>query len=72
VIRAVQPDVLVKGGDWSVDRIIGADVVRARGGDVRSLPYVAGLSTSALLKRIAAAALAPPLPPAGKRRSPRR
>jgi D-beta-D-heptose 7-phosphate kinase/D-beta-D-heptose 1-phosphate adenosyltransferase len=72
VIRAVQPDVLVKGGDWSVDRIVGADVVRARGGAVRSLPYVDGVSTTALLKRIATAALAPPLPPAGRRRAVRK
>jgi D-beta-D-heptose 7-phosphate kinase/D-beta-D-heptose 1-phosphate adenosyltransferase len=69
VIRAVRPDLLVKGGDWSEDRIIGADFVRSIGGDVRSLPYVKGSSTSALIKRIATAALAPPAPPAGKRRA---
>ncbi len=54
LIRVVQPDVLVKGGDWSVERIIGADVVRARGGSVRSLRFEPGYSTSALIKRIAA------------------
>ncbi len=53
VIRAVQPDVLVKGGDWPVDQIVGADVVRARGGLVRSLPYVEGFSTTALIRRLA-------------------
>jgi D-beta-D-heptose 7-phosphate kinase/D-beta-D-heptose 1-phosphate adenosyltransferase len=68
VIRAVRPNLLVKGGDWSEDRIIGADFVRSIGGDVRSLPYITGNSTSALIKRIATAALAPPSPPAGKRR----
>jgi D-beta-D-heptose 7-phosphate kinase/D-beta-D-heptose 1-phosphate adenosyltransferase len=68
VIRAVRPDVLVKGGDWSVDQIVGADFVRSRGGVVRSLPYVRGMSTSGLIKRIAAAAFAPIAPPAGKRR----
>jgi len=52
VIRAVRPDVLVKGGDWPVDRIVGADFVQSRGGTVRSLPYVEGMSTSALIRRI--------------------
>lgn len=56
VIRAVRPDVLVKGGDWPVDRIVGADFVQSTGGTVRSLPYVEGVSTSALIRRIAAAA----------------
>lgn len=51
-IRAVQPDVLVKGGDWPVSQIVGADVVQARGGTVRSLPYVDGASTSALIGRV--------------------
>jgi rfaE bifunctional protein nucleotidyltransferase chain/domain len=54
LIRVVQPDVLVKGGDWSPARIVGADVVRARGGTVRSLPFVPGYSTTTLVKRIAA------------------
>jgi rfaE bifunctional protein nucleotidyltransferase chain/domain len=55
VIRALQPDVLVKGGDWTVDRIVGADVVLARGGRVRSLPFAPGYSTTALLTRARAA-----------------
>ncbi len=54
LIRYLQPDVLAKGGDWSPDRIVGADIVRARGGKVKSLPYAQGFSTSALLKRIRA------------------
>jgi rfaE bifunctional protein nucleotidyltransferase chain/domain len=52
VIRAVRPDVLVKGGDWPVDRIVGSDFVRSRGGKVRSLPYVKGASTSELIRRV--------------------
>jgi len=52
VIRAVQPDVLVKGGDWPISQIVGADFVQSRGGRVLSLPYVAGASTSALIGRI--------------------
>jgi len=55
VIRAIGPDVLVKGGDWTVDRIVGAGFVQSRGGLVRSLPYVAGTSTTELIRRIAAA-----------------
>jgi D-glycero-beta-D-manno-heptose 1-phosphate adenylyltransferase len=53
LIRLVQPDVLVKGGDWAPDQIVGADVVRARGGRVRSLRFVSGYSTTALVRRIA-------------------
>jgi D-beta-D-heptose 7-phosphate kinase/D-beta-D-heptose 1-phosphate adenosyltransferase len=51
LIRVAQPDVLVKGGDWPVDRIVGADLVRARGGMVRSIPFAAGYSTTGLLGR---------------------
>ena len=52
LIRALQPDVLAKGGDWTPDTIVGADVVRARGGTVRSLPYAGGYSTTALIARL--------------------
>ena len=52
LIKNLQPDVLVKGGDWQPDEIVGADVVRARGGTVCSLPYARGYSTTALVKRI--------------------
>ena len=52
VIARVQPDVLVKGGDWSPDRIVGADIVRARGGVVRSLRFAPGYSTTGLVERI--------------------
>ncbi len=52
LIRQLQPDVLVKGGDWSPDRIVGADVVRAGGGAVKSLPYAKGYSTTALIRRM--------------------
>jgi phosphoheptose isomerase len=52
LIEALQPDVLVKGGDWAPDAIVGADGVRARGGRVLSIPFAHPLSTTALLKRI--------------------
>ncbi len=52
LIRVVQPDHLVKGGDWPPDKIVGADVVQARGGKVHSIPFRFGRSTTALLERI--------------------
>ena len=52
VITALQPDVLVKGGDWPVDRIIGREVVERRGGTVKTIPLVPGMSTTALIERI--------------------
>jgi D-beta-D-heptose 7-phosphate kinase/D-beta-D-heptose 1-phosphate adenosyltransferase len=52
LIRRVWPDVLVKGGDWTEDRIVGADVVRARGGKARSLPLAKGYSTTGLIRKI--------------------
>jgi rfaE bifunctional protein nucleotidyltransferase chain/domain len=54
-ITALVPDVLAKGGDWAPADIIGADVVRAAGGEVLALPFAAGYSTSALVSRILAA-----------------
>jgi rfaE bifunctional protein nucleotidyltransferase chain/domain len=51
LIRALQPDVLVKGGDWTIDRIVGADVVLARGGMVKSLPFATRYSTTSLVAR---------------------
>lgn len=64
LIAALEPDVLVKGGDWPVERIVGAREVLARGGRVRSLPLLPGYSTTGLLARIGqVAAAAPATPP---------
>jgi D-beta-D-heptose 7-phosphate kinase/D-beta-D-heptose 1-phosphate adenosyltransferase len=52
LIRAVQPDVLVKGADWAEDAIVGRDVVEARGGRVVRVPIEPGYSTTAILGRI--------------------
>jgi D-beta-D-heptose 7-phosphate kinase/D-beta-D-heptose 1-phosphate adenosyltransferase len=52
IIDEVLPDVLVKGGDWTVDRIVGREAVEAAGGVVRSLPFASGYSTSAIIDRI--------------------
>jgi D-beta-D-heptose 7-phosphate kinase/D-beta-D-heptose 1-phosphate adenosyltransferase len=55
LIEMFEPDVLVKGGDYSLDQIAGADVVLRRGGQVVALPLVPGLSTTAILDRKARA-----------------
>jgi bifunctional ADP-heptose synthase (sugar kinase/adenylyltransferase) len=52
LIAALRPDVLVKGGDWPVERIAGAQGVLARGGRVLSIPFEHERSTTALLQRI--------------------
>ena len=52
LIKQLGPDVLVKGGDWKPDDIVGADIVRARGGVVRSLRFAQGYSTTRLVERI--------------------
>jgi len=52
LIGACRPQVLVKGGDWPVDRIVGAAGVLARGGKVLSIPFEHERSTSALLAKI--------------------
>jgi len=54
LIKKVRPDVLVKGGDWSVDRIVGRDVVEAAGGTVCSIPLLTGYSTTGTVERIVA------------------
>ena len=56
LIAAQRPDVLVKGGDWTLARIVGAAGVLARGGAVHSIPFEHARSTTALLARAATAA----------------
>ncbi len=52
LIAELQPDVLVKGGDWALDQIIGRHIVEQRGGTVCTVPLVPGVSTTALLRKI--------------------
>lgn len=52
LIAAVQPDVLVKGGDWPLDQIVGRDTVEARGGRVMTIPLTPDVSTTLLIRRI--------------------
>ena len=66
LIAAVRPEVLVKGGDWPVERIVGAREVLARGGAVHSIAFEHQRSTTALLRRVGARARA------AARKTPRR
>ncbi len=52
IIQLLLPDVLVKGGDWKSDQIVGSDIVIKNGGTVRSLKFVDGYSTTALEQKI--------------------
>jgi bifunctional ADP-heptose synthase (sugar kinase/adenylyltransferase) len=52
LILACRPDVLVKGGDWPVDKIVGTSEVRSWGGTVHSIPFEFERSTTRLLQRV--------------------
>ncbi len=52
IIEKILPDVLVKGGDWGVDEIVGKETVEKNGGEVVSLPLLEGQSTSRIIQRI--------------------
>ena len=52
LIAAVLPDVLVKGGDWALEEIVGREEVEEAGGRVLSLPYIEGSSTTDIIERI--------------------
>jgi rfaE bifunctional protein nucleotidyltransferase chain/domain len=51
LIRKIVPDILVKGGDWPVEKIVGGDVVTERGGRVLTIPLVRGTSTTELIRK---------------------
>lgn len=52
LIKALSPDVLVKGGDYTIENIVGADFVQHNGGKVEIIPFVTGYSTSSIIDRI--------------------
>ncbi len=52
IIKILRPDVLVKGGDWALDKIIGADLVQSWGGEVMNIPVVEGRSTTNLIQMV--------------------
>jgi len=52
IIASIRPDILVKGGDWDLDTIIGRDVVVSYGGKVFALPLVPGVSTTQIINKV--------------------
>ena len=52
LIKTIRPDILVKGGDWAVENIVGAELVQSDGGSVRSIPILYPRSTTELIARI--------------------
>lgn len=52
IINDLIPDVLVKGADWSIDKIVGRDVVEANGGEVKTIDFVNDQSTSKIIQKI--------------------
>lgn len=52
LIKIVQPEILVKGGDWKPEQIVGSDIVLAKGGQVLSLPFIKGYSTTNIEQKI--------------------
>jgi rfaE bifunctional protein nucleotidyltransferase chain/domain len=52
IIKVVKPDILVKGGDWPIEKIVGHDFVKSYGGEIRSLKFIEGRSTTSILEKI--------------------
>jgi D-beta-D-heptose 7-phosphate kinase/D-beta-D-heptose 1-phosphate adenosyltransferase len=52
LIRELQPHVLVKGGDWSREQVVGKEIVESYGGKVAVVPYARGYSTTEIIERI--------------------
>lgn len=51
IIKEIKPDVLVKGGDWKIDQIVGGDFVQSYGGKVLSLNFIEGRSTTKIIEK---------------------
>jgi D-beta-D-heptose 7-phosphate kinase/D-beta-D-heptose 1-phosphate adenosyltransferase len=54
LIKAIMPDVLVKGGDYTIDGIVGAKEVLANGGEVKTVPILEGFSTTGIIEKMKA------------------
>jgi D-glycero-beta-D-manno-heptose 1-phosphate adenylyltransferase len=52
LIQELIPDILVKGADWSIDKIIGKDIVEANGGEVKTIEFINNQSTTKIIKSI--------------------
>jgi D-beta-D-heptose 7-phosphate kinase/D-beta-D-heptose 1-phosphate adenosyltransferase len=53
VIQEIKPNILIKGGDWPVNKIVGADLVKSYGGTVACIPYIPGHSSTNIIARCA-------------------
>jgi rfaE bifunctional protein nucleotidyltransferase chain/domain len=52
LIKEIKPDLLIKGGDWDTKEIVGKDIVESYGGKVITIPYIKGISTTGIIKKI--------------------
>jgi len=52
LIQLVKPDILIKGGDYRIEDIVGYDIVTATGGEVRTIPFLEGFSSSSLINKL--------------------
>jgi rfaE bifunctional protein nucleotidyltransferase chain/domain len=52
LIQYIQPDILVKGSDYAIDEIVGADVVKAKGGEIKTIDLVKGYSTTSIIEKL--------------------
>jgi len=52
LIKTIQPDVIVKGSDYTIENIVGSDIVIAKGGEVKTIDFVEGFSTTSILSKI--------------------
>ncbi len=52
LIKEIKPDILVKGGDWDIDRIVGRDIVESYGGKVLTIPFEFDISTTKIVEEI--------------------
>jgi len=52
LIKKVQPDVLVKGGDYKEEDIVGYDIVMQKGGEVKTIPFIKGFSTTQIIEKL--------------------
>jgi rfaE bifunctional protein nucleotidyltransferase chain/domain len=52
LIEAIQPDILAKGGDWTRDQVVGADIVQRNGGKIAVIPFLKGFSTTEIIERV--------------------
>ena len=52
LIKKIKPDILIKGGDYKANEIVGSDFVKKNNGDIKIIPFVKGCSTTNIIKKI--------------------